>query len=248
LDLSDPDKDENNRALINKVNSLTGHGLRYCRDMVSAQAMFYESDLADDEANNYAEKLNETKERTQAIVHRISEYIESNPEKPAEFLDALMELHSTFQNVVNLLEEHIEEVMGVDPLPFRSKHVQINEIGWDSEGQAFVIELASKFDIATAGEHADFKILANLEIVTGEATFTEMAETTVAKAPDAESDDDGFIELEPLYIPWDRDGGRYCGNVLVKAKATFVIPSEGGMTQIDPTSTEIDISVPEDDD
>ena len=74
-----------------------------------------------------------------------------------------------------------------------------------------------------------------------------MAETTIAKAPDAESDDDGFIELEPLYIPWDRDGGRYSGSVLVMVKATFVVPS-GGMTQIDPPSVEIDTGVPEDDD
>jgi hypothetical protein len=215
--------------------------------MVSAQEMFYESDLDGDDANNYAERLNGTKERAVPILHRISEYVDSNPDKPAEFQEALMGLYNVTWNAVNLLDEYIEEIMGVDPTPYRGKHLQIDEIRWDREGQAFVIELSCSFGLATAGEHADFKMVTNLEIVTRDATFNERLVTGFFKAVNVKKNSVGFIKLEPLWIPWTKDDGWYSGTILLNLNLIFYNPGSGGMTQIDPPSLKIDGGVPEDD-
>ncbi len=247
LRLPDPDKDENLKASINKIHALTGYGPSYYRDMVSAHEMFYRSDLDSDDVYNYLERLNKTKERAQRIVHRISEYIESNPDKPAEFQEALMGLYDTVWKAVILLEEHIAEVMGVDPALYQGKHLRIDDISWDREGQVFVIELSCRFGTATAGEHADFKVVTNLEIIAGEATFYIHAETGISKDVNAKKDVDGFIKLKPLLIPWIKEGVCHIRTILLNLNLLVFNPGDGGMTQIDPPSLQIDCGIPDTD-
>lgn len=245
--LRDPRDDENLRGIVNRIHALTHYTESSCRDLISAQEMFYKGDLDGDQSNNYAEKLNETKERATAIVHRISVYIDTNPDRPAEFNEALMEFYNAGLKVVILLEEHIEEVMGIDPEPFHGKHLQINDISWDIEGQQFVIQMSCRFGLATAGEHADFKIVTNLEIVAGDATFYEHVETGISKVAGAEKDADGFIKLEALRIPLNIYGGWFTGKILFTINFLLLNPGGTGMTQIDPPSLEIDAGIPDDD-
>lgn len=247
LGLPDPDGNENLRALINKIFTITHYTGGCCRDLVSAQEMFYKGDLDGDQSNNYAERLNETKERAVQILHRISERIEANLDKPAEFQEALMDLYNTAEKVVNLLEEYIAEVMGFDPTPFRGKHLRIDDISCDREGQQFVIQLSCRFGLATAGEHADFRIVTNLEIIYGDVIINAQSVNGIAKAANAKKDIDGFVKLRPLLIPWIKEGVCYTGTILLDLDLLLFNPDDGGMTQIDPPSLQIDCGVPDPD-
>lgn len=247
LGMPGPDKDENLRALINKIFTITHYTGGICRDLVSAQEMFYKGDLDGDQSNNYAERLNETKERAVQILHRISERIEANQDKPAEFQEALMDLYNTAEKVVNLLEEHIAEVMGFDPTPFRGKHLRIDDISCDREGQQFVIQLSCRFGIATAGEHADFRIVTNLEIIYEDVIINVQSVDSIAKDTRAKKDIDGFIKLRPLSIPWVKGCGCSSGTILMNLNLLLFNPDDGGMTQIDPPSLQIDCGVPDPD-
>ena len=101
---------------------------------------------------------------------------------------------------------------------------KIDLVTWDSDGQQFVIELSCKFGLATAGEHADFKLSTSLEIDTELSTFSiELMDGGVHKQPGA-SKDKGFITLEPQRIPWDRHGGTYEGKATVTTSVEIINP------------------------
>lgn len=107
------------------------------------------------------------------------------------------------------------------------KPFKIDTVTWDSDGQQFVVELSLKFGLATAGEHAGFKISTILMITTGYKAYTlELKGCKVDKPEDAVKDDEGFAQIEPQDVKWDRDGGTYEGTALVSA--TLKLLNRGG--------------------
>jgi hypothetical protein len=160
---------------------------------------------------------------------------------------ALIEVSLQAEAVGVLLDE-AAEVMGVEPSPFRGRHMELDDIRWDRDEQQFEIMLSCRFGIATAGEHADFKIVSNLDVHDGDSVINLCSEDGISIAEGAEKDRHGFIELDRLYIPWERVPRWTEGVLKLNLNLVLYNPNDGGMTQIDPPSLDIDGGVPDDDD
>jgi len=107
----------------------------------------------------------------------------------------------------------------------KAEKLRHDDNGWEKEGQQFIVQMSCKFGIATAGEHADFKVRSILTINAGGKEYTETGERNIQKVEGASKDADGYIKIEPLEIPWDRDGGIFEGAASVQASASIVGPS-----------------------
>jgi hypothetical protein len=107
----------------------------------------------------------------------------------------------------------------------KAEKLRHEDNGWEKEGQQFVVQMSCKFGIATAGEHADFKVKTILTINAGGKEYTETGERNIQKVEGASKDADGYVKIEPTYIQWDRDGGIFGGAASVQASASIVGPS-----------------------
>ncbi len=107
----------------------------------------------------------------------------------------------------------------------KAEKLRYDDNGWEKEGQQFIVQMSCKFGIATAGEHADFKVRSILTINAGGKEYTETGERNIQKVEGASKDADGYIKIEPLEIPWDRDGGIFEGAASVTASISLVGPS-----------------------
>lgn len=110
------------------------------------------------------------------------------------------------------------------PAPDKAEKLKHEGNGWDREGQQFVIKMFCKFGIATAGEHANFTTLTELTINAGEKTYyLESIGDNIQKVAGADNDADGYIEIEPTKIAWDREG--FEGVAKTEASITLLSPS-----------------------
>jgi len=84
----------------------------------------------------------------------------------------------------------------------KAEKVRIDSLTWDGTGQQFELEMSCKFGMATAGEHADFKVGTTLLIDIGDGTTsTAEAETAIRKEPGATKDGDGYVKIDSLEVP-----------------------------------------------
>jgi hypothetical protein len=97
--------------------------------------------------------------------------------------------------------------------------IEIESVSWDKANQGFVVALSLKFGLATAGEHADFSVATSLKFDADGNSVTLSAESTIVKAEDAIKDSENMIQIDPTFIPWDRNGGTYEGPLEVMAEA-----------------------------
>lgn len=112
---------------------------------------------------------------------------------------------------------------------------------WDSINQQFIIHMSCKFGIATASEHANFKARTTLNIYKGaleklnviEELNVITTESDIIKMAGATKDQDGYIQIEPQSIPWDREG--YVGPVTTGVSTQMIAPSGSsvGETEIE---------------
>lgn len=122
----------------------------------------------------------------------------------------------------------------------KAEKLRIDAQTWDKFGQQFVLDMSCKFGLATAGEHADFKVHSDLSIVADGTTHNAAGETAVRKQPGAGKDVDGYIKIEPLKIAWDRGG--FTGTANVSSSTSLIGPSGSAVGQpvIVTTDTKID--------
>lgn len=99
-------------------------------------------------------------------------------------------------------------LMLMAPCKVKGQKLRIDKIGWDNAASSFIIELSCKFGIATAGEHADFKIRTVVDIfdMDGNQWDTVIDKHGFGKIEGAEKDADGFAQIEGQDVDWDRNG------------------------------------------
>jgi hypothetical protein len=117
------------------------------------------------------------------------------------------------------------------PNPEKAEKLKVNGHDWDRDPAQFVVSLTCQFGTATAGEHADFKIGANITIAADGKTYQLVGERNIVKAAGAEKDADNFIAIEPLTIDWP-EGKNFEGVASVTSSVSLVGPS--GNVQGDP--------------
>jgi hypothetical protein len=107
----------------------------------------------------------------------------------------------------------------------KAEKLHHDNTGWDKESQAFVVTMSCKFGIATAGEHAGFTISTDLLITDGIDVFHyDNNVRGIAIVEGATKDADGYIEIEPQTIGWDRDGGSFTGQASVTVTTSLIGP------------------------
>lgn len=131
----------------------------------------------------------------------------------------------------------------------KAEKLRYDENGWEKDGQQFVIQMSSKFGIATAGEHAGFKATTDLTIHAAGKTYQEKGECIIQKDPTAEKDADGYIRIQPTYIKWDREG--FEGIAKTEASINLLNPAGSVMgdavTGVDDVTIEGPVGGPGDD-
>lgn len=169
------------------------------------------------------------------IVETIDDFLLDPGEKPdREFIATLLDIRLRAEEVGVLLVDAAGEVMGVDPSPFNPNAVRIDDQGWETEGQHFVLNLSMNRGLANAGKHAGFEILITLYIVSVDPIDWDLV---MMKIDNNEYDIDpndwdregNFAPLEPLEIPWDRNGGTFTGTASVHSSASIIGPSGNAM-------------------
>lgn len=130
----------------------------------------------------------------------------------------------------------------VAQLEDKSDKLYQDDIAWDNETQQFIISVSCKRGIATAGEHADFTISTNLLVTKdNKEYFILTPNKQIVKLEDAEKDSAGYVQIEPLAIPWDRDGGSITGPATVQSTMSLVGPSGKSIGKPAFISKELDI-------
>jgi hypothetical protein len=144
----------------------------------------------------------------------------------------------------------IASVSSAAPAEETSK-IEIEDLTWDRAEQGFVVALSLKFGIATAGEHADFSLGTTLEFDAGGNSVTLSGESAIVKVDGATKDSDNMITIDPTFIPWDRNGGKFEGLVDVSVKVIIEKQTpndnQGGFEPVGrPTNFDIHIPPPPD--
>jgi hypothetical protein len=103
--------------------------------------------------------------------------------------------------------------------------IKIESVTWDRNTQGFVVALSFKFGLATAGENADFSVMTKISFEAGGIPSTLIGESAVRKAEGATKDSDNMITIDPSFIPWDRNGGKFEG--LLDVTATIELINSG---------------------
>ena len=113
--------------------------------------------------------------------------------------------------------------------------LNISGSGYDSATQSFFIEISAQFGIARAGERAGFTIETTLIItdLSGNqlARLTQEDPVRMQRGTPAPPRN-GMVPLEPIDIPWDREGGTLTGTVIVSGSIELINP--GGETISNP--------------
>jgi YVTN family beta-propeller protein len=94
--------------------------------------------------------------------------------------------------------------------------LKIENVSWNKASQEFIVEMSCKFGITKAGEHANFLIDTELKIDVDDHFYVlESKDKTIQMLKNTEKGENGYIELEPKHIPWDRNGGSEEGKGIV---------------------------------
>ena len=113
--------------------------------------------------------------------------------------------------------------------------LSVDDNDWDSASSSFVIEISTSFGIARAGERAGFTIETTLIITDSGgnqlARLTQEDPVRMQRGTPAPPRN-GMVPLEPIEIPWDRNGGTLTGTVLVESSIELINP--GGQTISNP--------------
>jgi hypothetical protein len=127
-------------------------------------------------------------------------------------------------------------VVWVPPLyaPQREKpeKLSIDVVTWNSTAQGFLVELSALFGIGTAGDNAEFTLRTVVEIADGAGNPIDVVEqsavvvTREGSVPDA----DGFVQLAPQLIAWDRLGGTFVGPAIVTVSSELHNPAGRGVS------------------
>jgi hypothetical protein len=126
--------------------------------------------------------------------------------------------------------------------------MELRDVSWDRANQQFIVELGLKYGLANAGERAGFKIGVSMIVDTGDRVVElEEQKDTVCKAPRSVKDSRNMVALVPICVPWDGCYGSIAGKIDVIISGILYDPNDGGMTQIDPPSLQIDGGVPDTD-
>ena len=88
----------------------------------------------------------------------------------------------------------------------KTDKLKVDEQNYDIEAGQFIIQMSSKFGIATAGEHANFTVRTELTIKAGANSYDLSGERGITKVEGAVKDQDGFIAIEPIKVLWDSQG------------------------------------------
>ena len=187
------------------------------------------------------------------IVGTINDFLLNPDENPdREFIATLLDIRFKAEAVSFLLLDASQEVMGVEPSPFNPNAVRINDQGWDTEDQCFVLNLSMNRGLANAGKHAGLDILMTLYIVgvnPGDWDFVMLKIDDNGYDIDTNGWDrnGNFAPLEPLEIPWDRDGGTFTGTASVQTTVSTMGPSGNAMghSAVYTSEVPIDPSPPE---
>ncbi len=109
--------------------------------------------------------------------------------------------------------------------PEKDSKIKVESVTWDKGTQEFVVEMSCKFGLANAGDHAGFLISAELQIQTDDNYYTlDSKDNPIHMQQGAEKGKNGYIEIEPKHIPWDRNGGSEEGKGIVTVIAGFKNP------------------------
>ena len=116
----------------------------------------------------------------------------------------------------------------------KPEKISIDNVTWNSQPQAFLVELSALFGIGMAGDNAGFTIRMVVEIAGGEGNAIDVVEqsapliTREGSMPDA----DGFVQVEPQLIAWDRLGGTFTGPALVTVSGELRNPAGRGIALV----------------
>lgn len=84
---------------------------------------------------------------------------------------------------------------------------RIDDVSWDTESQAFVISLSVQQVMLEVQDYLQFRARIRIRAGGSLVGVTEPVTSPIIMmgTPDA----DGFVPVEPVTVPWDRNGGAF---------------------------------------
>ena len=113
----------------------------------------------------------------------------------------------------------------------KPEKISIDNVTWNSQPQAFLVELSALFGIGTAGDNAEFTLRTVVEIADGNGNPIDVVEQSalVVMREGSVRDADGFVSPAPQLVAWDRLGGTFAGPALVTVSAELRNPAGRGI-------------------
>jgi hypothetical protein len=117
----------------------------------------------------------------------------------------------------------VEELVGDKPFDDLDRYItqaelqrlSDDDIGWDQAAQVFVLDISVHQTIVEATEFFDLR--ARVRIRSGGALVdvTDPVVNPIISSPGVAPDAQGFVQLPPTKVPWDRNSGTFSGNATV---------------------------------
>ena len=124
-----------------------------------------------------------------------------------------------------------------------AEKIRVREITWDNETQEFVIDMSVRYGVAVGGDKAGLGINVMLELTdfngvridtTGASFEFDNAKPSKVSGPSPPAMG-VYINLDPLRILWDRNGGTFSG--LVNVNAALTLQNKAG--KVSPKDTRV---------
>ena len=117
-----------------------------------------------------------------------------------------------------------------------SDAIRLDDVSWDQLSQVFVVKISAHQQIVDNSSFFEMRVRLRMTTVSefrGKRTPVGTAgpvTNPISIAPGAAADSEGFVQIIPASVPWDRNGGTFSGTATVQASAELVA-NDGTLTK-----------------